>query len=167
MGQLVGNGGVTDDRPGNQLGKQGDIGAKIDDVPLGLDLSTVYINGVGHGLEGVKGDANGQRQAQQGNIRMEEQVDVLNQKIAIFKKPQKSQVDDNGGDDGSLCPGRMAMLFNIEAVGIIADCGKQHKQNIDRLSPGVKNQAEEEKRQVFTLLGHDKVGRQSQGQKKI
>ena len=130
-------------------------------------LSTVYINGVGHGLEGVKGDANGQRQAQQGNIRMEEQVDVLNQKIAIFKKPQKSQVDDNGGDDGSLCPGRMAMLFNIEAVGIIADCGKQHKQNIDRLSPGVKNQAEEEKRQVFALLRHDKVGRQSQGQKKI
>ena len=65
---------VLDDGAGDELGKQGDEGAEIDDVPLRPGVSPVHIDGVAHGLEGVEGDADGQVDAQH---RHEGQTDRL------------------------------------------------------------------------------------------
>lgn len=58
---------VLDDRTRDQLGKQGHKGAKIDDIFLYSGIPPVYVDGIAHGLKGVKGDADGQAQPQLGH----------------------------------------------------------------------------------------------------
>ena len=57
MLQIVGHRLVLHDGPGDQLGEQRHIRAEVDDVPLGRHQSSVHVDGVAHGLEGVEGDA--------------------------------------------------------------------------------------------------------------
>ena len=90
--QLVGNVLIADDWPGNKLRKQGNIGAERNDVSLHFGISTVHINGVAHGLEGIKGNADGQGQIQQRQLAVEDAIDGSDEEIRIFEKEQQSQI---------------------------------------------------------------------------
>ena len=52
--ELFGHSRITDNRSRNQLGEKSDISAEADDVFLHLGVSTIYVNSVGHCLEGIK-----------------------------------------------------------------------------------------------------------------
>lgn len=60
--KLFGNIPVADNGACDQLGEHGHISAEVYDIILYRSLSAVYINGVGHGLKGVKGDSDGKGQ---------------------------------------------------------------------------------------------------------
>ncbi len=51
---------IFDDRSGNQLGEQRDKSAKGGDILLRAGVAPVHVDGIGHGLKGIEGDANGQ-----------------------------------------------------------------------------------------------------------
>ena len=89
LAQLVVNVLVLDNGAGNQLGKQGDKGAEVDDVFLGARIAAVHVDGVRHGLEGIKGNADGQRDSQ----RLERQagkhrLDTGDNKVIVLEKHQ-------------------------------------------------------------------------------
>ena len=52
--------GIADNRPGYKLMKKADEHQKAPKRALGFDLAPIDINGIGKGLEGIKGDTYGQ-----------------------------------------------------------------------------------------------------------
>ena len=73
---------ITDDRTGNQLREQGNVGSQLDEIGLCLHLPAIDVRQVGDGLEGVEGDANRQEDTFQGDGGDTEQpaenVEVIN-----------------------------------------------------------------------------------------
>ena len=91
---------IPDNGPGDELGKQGNIGAKMDQISLGLHILPVHIHRIADALEGVKTDADGQRQFQQRNPHSGEFVPILQGKICILKHAQHNA----SGNDGRRQP---------------------------------------------------------------
>ena len=56
MNQLRRNILIADDRPRHQLREHGHIDTELQNIALRFGISSVYINHVRHGLEGVKRD---------------------------------------------------------------------------------------------------------------
>ena len=81
---------VPDNGPRHQLGEHGDIGAEGYHIPLGGSVLPVDIDGVTHGLEGEKRDADGQGQSQSGNGNAGDQGEVGGEEVPIFKKAQQA-----------------------------------------------------------------------------
>ncbi len=57
---LVGYGGVLDDGPGDELGKEGDVETQPEGVALDLRRPHGHVKDIAQGLEGEEGDADGQ-----------------------------------------------------------------------------------------------------------
>lgn len=95
--QLRGNVLVADNGAGNELGEHGHIGSEAYDIVLDRSSPPVYIDGVGHGLERIKGDPNGKGQAQERDPASGEAVDGTDEKVRIFKDHQKGQIDERRG----------------------------------------------------------------------
>ncbi len=88
---------VLHDGPGDELGEHGHVHPEVQEVPLHLSLAPVHIDGVGHGLEGVEGDADGQPQGEQRDLCAQDRVHAPNQEIRVFEEAQHPQVDDHRG----------------------------------------------------------------------
>ena len=75
---------------GNELREEGNKGTKIDNIPLSPGIPPVHIDGVAHGLEGVKGDADGKMDVQ---YRHKGETDCLEgggQKVPVLEEQQQS-----------------------------------------------------------------------------
>ena len=64
---LFRDGGVFDDGPGDELGKEGDIQPQVRKAALDTGLAPGHVKDVAHGLEGKKGDADGQANDRNGD----------------------------------------------------------------------------------------------------
>ena len=84
---------ILDDRPGDELGEQGDEGAEIDEIPLDRCVTPVDVDGIGHGLEGVERDADGQAQAQNGHEGQPNGGQAPGDKVPVLEKEKQRQVE--------------------------------------------------------------------------
>ena len=89
---LLRNGLILYDGSCDQLRKHGNIGSIADPVLLHVRISTVNINGIGHGLEGEKGDTDRKRNIQKGQIQTADCVDTADDKIRILEKAENRQI---------------------------------------------------------------------------
>ena len=157
---------IADDRPRHQLREHSHICAEGHHVPLGGRVLPVDINGVAHGLESEKGDADGQGQSQGRNGDTGNQGQVGGEEIPIFKKAQQSQIQQHAlrhEPPGQLVPA--AVLLHQQAVGIVDEDGQHHNADIDRLPPAVEHQTGQQQRQVPPPKGNVEVDRQCDRQK--
>ena len=83
--QLPGNVCVTDNGTGNELGKQGNIGAEGYGILLGRHTAPVHIDGVAEALEGIKADAHRQGKPQQRQAQPRRPIDAGDEKVRVFK----------------------------------------------------------------------------------
>ena len=66
---------VTDNGSGDELGKKRDIQGYVNGILLHLNFAAIQVNHIGHGLEGKKGNTNGQvnrRQMDRGYMKMDQ-----------------------------------------------------------------------------------------------
>ena len=107
---------------------------------------TVDINNIRQGLEGKKGDADGQmnvlcrhcRQLQQ----LKDVVQVFNGKICIFEKGKKADIGCQCDDKRTFSAfSTLLGAADQQPENIVADNGEKHHQEIDSLPPGVKEKA--------------------------
>ncbi len=54
------------DRPGHELGEEADVEREYAEMPLGLALAAVDVDGVAEGLEGIEGDADRKQDVELG-----------------------------------------------------------------------------------------------------
>ena len=118
--------------------------------------------GIGHGLEGVEGDADGQGQLQHRHG----DADVLQgsgYQIPILEEEQDGQVQSQGEAHRPPCPFVVAFLLaavDDDAGEIVQHNGEDHQQDIHRLAPAVKQQVEHQQHKIAQLQGGDIVEKQ-------
>ena len=158
--QLVLHRLVLDDRPGDQLGEQRHIRAHVEDVLLGLDDAPVHVDGVGHGLERIEADADGQSQPQRGNARVQEAVQVVDGEIRVLEEAQNAQIAHPVHDQhgfGGLVPSRVLKMADQPGVGVVKHRGEQHDEDILGLAPAVEHKAEQQQHGIACLAGTQKI----------
>ncbi len=149
--ELVGHRLILDDGAGDQLGEQRHVGGKVQDVPLGRHLAPVHVDGVGHGLEGVERDADGQGKAQGGNALIEQAVDVCNGEVGVLEEEQNSQVAHHRQNQHSFCAlllSAAAEKADAQAVAVVEHRGEEHDEDVFRLAPAVEQQAGQQQHDV-------------------
>ena len=169
--QLLLYGPEADNRPCDELREHGNIGEIGEIVPLHRDIPPVQINGIAHGLECKKADADGKPDPRRLKVRVRQRVDGLNGKIRILKKAQHAQVDRRGnGETEPADPGTVVEFRHQTTVQIIHKGCKKHQKNTDRLTPGIKCQAEDQQYVIFHSERHriiqDQACRQKEKQKR-
>ena len=158
---------VADDGTRNQLGKQCHIRAEIDDVFLGPCLAPVDVDGIAHGLKGVEADADRQRQIRLGERRAEQGIDRADQEVTVFEYAQQAKVYTNRHQQRDLCSPLSPVPLCHLSAGVVQCGGKQHQHHIDRLTPCVKQQAEQKQCTVAPFLWDKEIRQQTQRQKAL
>ena len=89
---------------GDQLREKRDCKNEITQRPRRLENTAINIEGVGEGVKCIKGNADGEK-----NVEMRRMVDdtdpgnepleVLEEEISVFEKPQHAEVHANAGDE--------------------------------------------------------------------
>ena len=153
---------ILDDRPGDELGEQGDEGAEIDEIPLDRCVTPVDVDGIGHGLEGVERDADGQAQAQNGHEGQPNGGQAPGDKVPVLEKEKQRQVEYHRGAHRQ--PGAPVVASALAppqySVGVVDDGGEEHDDDIDRLSPSIKNEVEDQQHPVPPAQGRHIVDQQ-------
>ena len=108
------------DGPSNELREEGDKGAKGDGVSGGLEVVAVDVDGVGEGLEGEKGDADGQDDLQGGGVHGDAEAvpcgdPVFDEEVGVLEVAKDAEVDGEGDPDPSLFARLGVGLFNADA----------------------------------------------------
>ncbi|MPM79062.1 hypothetical protein SDC9_126093 [bioreactor metagenome] len=155
---------VLHDGSRDELGKHGDKGPEGHNIPLYRRVFAVYVDGIAHGLERVKGDADGQMHVQVRQSKARNQREVRGNKIIVLKKAQNQQIKNHGL--GHKPPGLFVLVpvfFHHNPVGIVDDGGQKHNEDVNSLSPAVKQQAHRKQDQIPPLQRNDKVQRQRNG----
>ena len=156
---------VLDDGAGDQLGEHGDEGAEVHHVALDRCVLPVHVDGIAHGLEGIERDADGQRDAQLGQINARDQGQIGCDEVPVLEKAQQSQVEDHRL--GHEPPGLFvvaAELLHQQTVGVVDDDGEEHDDNVHRFSPAVEEQAHHQQHEVPPPQRREKVHQQRQRQ---
>ena len=156
---------VLDDGSGDQLGEHGDEGTEVHHVALDRCVLPVHVDGIAHGLEGIERDADGQRDAQLGQINARDQGQIGCDEVPVLEKAQQSQVEDHRL--GHEPPGLFvvaAELLHQQTVGVVDDDGEEHDDNVHRFSPAVEEQAHHQQHEVPPPQRREKVHQQRQRQ---
>ena len=142
---------VLHNRPGDQLREQRDIGAEGNGVFLRCHRPAVNIDDVAERLEGVKADADGQCQFQQGQVAAGQGVHALHQQVGVLKDAQRPDIPRDAENKDRLGPSMLLALLqggHRQSAQVVEQDGGKHQPDIHRLSPGVKKQAGQQQPQV-------------------
>lgn len=117
------------DGPRDKLRKEGDKGTKGDGVSGGLEVASIDVDGVGKGLEGVKGDADRQDDLQGGGVHGDAEGvpgrdPILDEKVGILEVAEDAKVDGERYPQPPLLPHFVRRFFNADADEEVDDGGK-------------------------------------------
>ena len=148
--ELIGDVLIADDRTRDQLREQGYIGTEGDNVLLHRRIAAIYVDRVGHRLEGVEADADRQGDLQARDVQERQIAERIGEESRVFEETQKTEVDAYRQDeeDLRLLLVRLAVFVDEVAAGIVDDGGKDHQGDIYRLAPAVENEVDDKEQEV-------------------
>ena len=161
---LPGDVGIADDRPGDELREERDVEQKFCKRPLRRDIPAPDVDRVGKRLEGIKRDADGQRDDRHGDRRAEQRVQVFHHEARIFEDREAPEVQhQRQHKKHALVP-----LFDQQPEAPVDRRGGDHQKQVDRLAPGVEDQAEDDQHRIFRRnAAAEEIRRQTQRQEQI
>jgi hypothetical protein len=138
---------VVDDRPGDELGEEGDEEQVVGEVVF-AGLAAVGIDEVGDLLEGEEGNAERQHDVRQVEVEAGQSLDGAVEEAGVLEPAEQAEV---GGDaEGEHQPGRRepagggsggsairAPCGEEAAEVIVADAGAADQEQVDRFPPAV------------------------------
>ena len=93
--KLRGDIGIPHDRPRDELGKERNIGGKVDEIPLRRRCTAIDVDDVAEHLKGVEADADGQTQLQKRQGKPCDGVDAREEKVRVFEVAEKPQAHED------------------------------------------------------------------------
>ena len=159
---------IFDDGAGDELGEQCHEGAEANDAFLRLRIAPVDIDGVAHGLEGIEGNSDGQRDPQNRHEAKAHRLHRLSQKIPVLEEEQDGQIEKDRGchrQTGIAILPPVRELLNQQSVGVVDARGEQHDDRIALLTPVVEKQRSEHQNAVAQPQGHQIIDQQDDRQK--
>ena len=139
----------------------------MDDVLLYLSIVSVYINGIAHGLEGVKRDADGQRSIQNRQKSKACRLQSSSGKVPVFEEEQNAQIENHRGSHGEFCACVVSFFFAPvydQTVGVVNSDGYQHDEGVDLLAPVIEKQGREQQNEIAKAHRHHIIDQQYQRQ---
>lgn len=167
----MGDGLIADDGAGDELWETRDVHAEKQYVSLCGNLPSVNVDDVGKRLQGVKGDANGEREVE---VRCEHRgkrvIDDTSEEAFILEKADDEQVEHDGNNENRPSPDsdarriekirriarplpRRISGFSVEREGQhpVDHDRNDHEHDIDGLAPCVEEQRRDKKPDVLCL----------------
>ena len=147
--QIVVDGLVADDGTGDALVEQSGIQQHVPVALLGLGILPVYVDDISQQLEGVEGNADGQRDAAD---EVRHRAEYGHDQSGILEIADHTDFDNRcHGDPKSLLVA--AFVFgNLQSAVPGNKCHEHQKQHILRFTPCIKNQGENQQHNVLSLL---------------
>ena len=103
---------IADNGTGDELGEQRHIGAERDHIALHTGFLPVYVDDIGHDLEGVERDTD--REGDQRGGQVGEQRDALQNagnKAGVFEESQQPQIDNDTGNEQNFGGAFLILVF--------------------------------------------------------
>ena len=140
--------GVADNGACDQLGEQGDVCRKIDEILLRRP-APVHVHRVADELKGVKTDADGQSNLQQRDGKPGDGVEIFKKEIRVFEKAQDAGAEKERQNQKELRRPPAPVFLDQQAGNVAAQNGEEHQKHIARLAPGIEKQAGKQQNAVF------------------
>ena len=150
---------------GDKLGEQCNVGAEFNEAALRGCVSAVNIDGIGHGLEGIEGYADGKAYAQRlDEVKAGDESEVFCDEVEIFEEHQQSEIYhcvyyQRGSRPLYI---RITICSDDKAADIVYQYREQHQQDVYRLTPAVEHQVDDEQPQVSPFYRDKIIYRQPQ-----
>ena len=161
---------IAYDGPGDQLGEEGDVQAEIQGVALRPHRAPVHVHEIGNGLEGEKGDADGQVHRAKGHPGQADEgehlVEVVDKEASVLEKSEQNQVEAHAETQRRPAGARRPKVVDEEARNEIAEDGGEHHQQVDPLAPGVEQQTGDKEQDVARPPPGATVQEKHRGQEK-
>ena len=158
----------------DELREEGDEGAKGDGVAGGLEVAPIDVDGVGEGLEGVEGDADGQDDLQGGGVHGDAEGlpgrdPVLDEEVGVLEVAEDAEVDGEGHPQPPFLPRFVRRFFNADADEEVDDGGEGNQPEEAPVPPPVEDIRRNEQQEVLRLevaLGDKPIQPKDNRQKK-
>ena len=173
LGDLGEEGVGALDGSGDEVGEVEDAEEEVEERVGGVDLAAIDIDGVGEGLEGVKGDADGEDDLKGEGTDLDaeggkEGVEVGGEEVEVFEEAEEEQVGDDGEDEPGfpVFEGLTGQDLSFHAAGtVIVDRGGEEKGEEEAPIPGAIEEATGgEEEAVLGLMAKAEVDQQDDGQ---
>ena len=103
-------------------------------------LLPIHIDKVRDGLEGVETDTDGQCDGRDADMNTDV-VECLRKEPKVFEDADDSDIDNESENEG--CLSVLLLLADDHSCEIVEEYGKKHQEHIDRFSPGIEDEGEE------------------------
>ena len=131
------------DRTRDKLRKETHKSEELDDIPRRRHLSTIDVNAVREGLEGIKTDADGKDDPQEQPVRLSSEKQVgerCGKEIIVLENPQDKQVQENVHDaDGPRFFRRFPEAVDEQAGSIAAERSECNQEQEPPIPPSVED----------------------------
>ena len=142
---------VSDNGAGDELGEEGDVETHIEGIFLFLRLAVVDVKQIGHELEGEEGNADGQSDADERKIFMQQQAQLGGAEGQVFENEQDDDVINRSGDQRTLA----GAAADPQAAEPGDEDGKYHQKYKGRFAPAVEQQAAQQQTAVAPAAAFD------------
>ena len=159
---------ITDNGACNQLRKKSDIRRQINEVLLRANRSSVNIHSVAEDLKGIEADSDGKRHAQQRHSQACHCIEIADKEIRVFEISQHGKAEGDGKHEKDPCQTQSAAKTFDQKTGQIGhDNGKQHPEDINRLSPAIEKKAGKKQNRILQPPGCGEIKKHHAGQKPV
>ena len=146
---------IFHDWAGNQLREEDNKRPKVNDIALYLDLVEIDVDGIGHNLEGVKADPERQvfcdLKHREGGSK--QRIEIHQQEIAVFEKCEESHAEHHRNCENPPAELPVTPPSADPKPGEIVDQNnRKHDWEVSDFPPRIKNQAYDQKGQIFAFF---------------
>ena len=132
------------DGPRDKLGKERDECGKCDGVAGGLEVAPIDVDGVGEGLEGVEGDADGQDDLQGGGVHGDAEAvpggdPVLDEEVGVLEVAKDAKVDGERNPETTLLALPVIGLFDADADEVVDEGGEGDEPEEAPVPPAIED----------------------------
>ena len=148
--QLIVNIFIPYDGARDKLGEERDIQSQVYDLLLNGELSSVEVNDVRHYLECEEGYSYWKPYAQGCYRNVEIVYKHHGSKRCILEESQQSEIEDDIKDQDELS--LRSVFIESKSRKIVYDYRSKHQKNVNRLPPGIEEQAGKEQKYVNVFV---------------
>ena len=169
-GQLLLDGFIPHDRPGDELGERAEVHHHDSGIFLRRHIPAVHVRDIGEDLEGVEADADREHDLGNGQVQTRDQVEVLYEESRVLEDAEHPEEQYKRYNERG--PRASRLLFIPEHAdrqpAAPADQGRREDQReTDDPAPRIENQGEDQKQGVFeTALRKKVIQREEQREKR-
>ena len=130
--------------PATSCGKERDECGKCDGVAGGLEVAPIDVDGVGEGLEGVEGDADGQDDLQGGGVHGDAEGvpggdPVLDEEVGVLEVAEDAEVDGEGNPEPTFLALPVIGLFDADADEVVDEGGEGDEPEEAPVPPAIED----------------------------